>query len=214
VVAGVETAILRLKWLSAAARFELALRRHDRALKYGFNPDQPRVPRGNPDGGQWTADGAASGSRRIRLAGELPTNNTPKVPKDRPPASQQRSAALKLAARWLKRFGGPTGAIIEVGSWAYKYSSIVESYNDPPRSLEELQSVSTPSFGYDIHHIVEQAQAERDGFAKHQIDAAENLVRIPRMKHWEINAWYQTENMDFGGLTPREYLIRQELGRA
>jgi len=26
------------------------------------------------------------------------------------------------------------------------------------------------------------------------------------MKHWEINAWYQTENLNYGGLTPREYL--------
>ena len=26
--------------------------------KTGFNPDQPRVPAGNPDGGQWTAEGS------------------------------------------------------------------------------------------------------------------------------------------------------------
>jgi hypothetical protein len=52
--AGAEAGILRLKWLAAATRFQLALRRHNRALKYGFNPDQPRVSRGNPDGGQWT----------------------------------------------------------------------------------------------------------------------------------------------------------------
>jgi len=38
------------------------------------------------------------------------------------------------------------------------------------------------------------------------------------MKHWEINAWYQADNPDFGGLTPREYLsgrswdVRREVG--
>ena len=26
-------------------------------LKAGFNPDEPRVPAGNPDGGQWTGEG-------------------------------------------------------------------------------------------------------------------------------------------------------------
>ena len=26
-------------------------------IKGGYNPDQPRVPAGNPDGGQWTSDG-------------------------------------------------------------------------------------------------------------------------------------------------------------
>lgn len=45
--------LLRLKWLSAATRFEIALCRHHRALKAGFNPDQPRVPAGNREGGQW-----------------------------------------------------------------------------------------------------------------------------------------------------------------
>src|SRR6187401_324504 len=61
--AGAETGILRLKWLAAAIRFKLALRRHDRALKHGFNPDQPRVPRGSPDGGQWMRVAANSSSR-------------------------------------------------------------------------------------------------------------------------------------------------------
>ena len=30
------------------------------ALKASFNPDQPRVPAGNPDGGRWTGDGSPS----------------------------------------------------------------------------------------------------------------------------------------------------------
>jgi hypothetical protein len=29
--------------------------------KAGFNPDQPRVPKGNPDGGQWTGQSGISG---------------------------------------------------------------------------------------------------------------------------------------------------------
>lgn len=31
-------------------------------LKAGYNPDQPRVPTGNPDGGQWTSDGESGES--------------------------------------------------------------------------------------------------------------------------------------------------------
>jgi hypothetical protein len=26
------------------------------------------------------------------------------------------------------------------------------------------------------------------------------------MKHWRVNAWYQTANDEFGGVPPREYL--------
>lgn len=54
-------------------RFELALRRHDRALKYGYHPDQPRVPAGNPDGGRWTAEGGASGSDAKKPTGTAQT---------------------------------------------------------------------------------------------------------------------------------------------
>ncbi len=32
-------------------------------FKANFNPDEPRVPAGNPDGGQWTTDGSNSEER-------------------------------------------------------------------------------------------------------------------------------------------------------
>ena len=62
------------------------------------------------------------------------------------------------------------------------------------------------NWGYDTHHIVERTSAEEDGYPKSRIDAPDNLARIPRMKHWEINAWYQTKNDRFGNVTPRDYL--------
>jgi hypothetical protein len=68
----VESGLMRLKWLAAATRFELAMVRHDRALKANFNPNEPRVPAGNPDGGQWTDGGGSAGgasSRRDRGGG-------------------------------------------------------------------------------------------------------------------------------------------------
>jgi hypothetical protein len=57
-----------------------------------------------------------------------------------------------------------------------------------------------------VHHIVERASAEQDGFPVRRINDRDNLVRIPRMKHWEINAWYQTRHEAFGFITPRDYL--------
>jgi hypothetical protein len=60
--------------------------------------------------------------------------------------------------------------------------------------------------GYDIHHIVEQTQAEQDGFPRSLIDSPGNLVRIPTLKHWELNAWYQMPNDDFDGVSPRTHL--------
>lgn len=31
-------------------------------------------------------------------------------------------------------------------------------------------------------------------------------VRIPTLKHLEVNAWYSRPNEEFGGISPRDYL--------
>ena len=96
---------------------------------------------------------------------------------------------------------------------------MIEAYRDPPKSLEELQrGAYSPAPGYDIHHIVEQTPAADDGFSESTIDAPENLVRISRMKHWEITAWYATKNKAYENMPPREYLrgrswaVRKQVG--
>lgn len=73
-IRAIEGGLLRLKWLAAAARFELAMHRHMRALKY--SADQPRVPRGYAEGGQWTgggggSDGSGASNGRVRLASDI-----------------------------------------------------------------------------------------------------------------------------------------------
>jgi len=53
--------------------------------KAGFNPDQPRVPAGNPDGGQWTSDGegpqSSTGLGNDRTTGR----NAPRILSDETP---------------------------------------------------------------------------------------------------------------------------------
>ena len=119
-----------------------------------YSQDQPRVPAGSREGGQWT-DGEGgdqkptpnpSADQRVLAAG------LPRIPPQRPPTS--------------------------------------------PRSR----------LGYDVHHIVEQSSAADAGYPRKMIDGPDNLVSIPRMSHWEINAWYQTRNSDYGDVSPREYL--------
>lgn len=210
----IRACLLELKWLRATMRLELALRRHHRALRYaekaGFNPDQPRDWHG-----RWT-DGGGSGPSdgRIRLAGDIPTGDSPEPPEERPATSKERTSALKLAARLLVQATDSAATVFDtvalfakLGAWYQTRSAEIESYNDPPKSLDELQqATSKPAPGYDIHHIVEQTQAEHEGYPRELIDSPDNLVRIPRLKHQEINAWYQTKNDEFEGPTPRQYL--------
>jgi hypothetical protein len=76
----IESSLLRLKWLAAAANFELAMRRHALALKY--SPDQPR-----DDHGRWTSEGAVTSSHTAKPKTK-PSNspiNDPRVISDATP---------------------------------------------------------------------------------------------------------------------------------
>lgn len=50
----------------AGLQLELSLLRFELALKANFNPSQPRLPAGDPDGGQWTRVGGTGGAARRR----------------------------------------------------------------------------------------------------------------------------------------------------
>ena len=181
--------LFRLKRILADLKFDLVLRRFARK----YSPDQPRVPVGNPDGGQWTSALAIAGM--------------PRIPGQRPPTGPEQTGVAKELALWLAEMGLSAFDVIARGSWLYDSIPNIVSYLDAPKSLGELQEdISTPKAGYDVHHIVERASAAADGYPIRRIDASDNLVRIPRMKHWEINAWYQRPNENFGGASPREYL--------
>jgi hypothetical protein len=162
--------------LLAELRRELARARLDRK----YSPDQPRVPGGNPDGGQWTREGGGwtPGGRavrdpkvvsepRIRLAGPMPTNDTPEVPPEKPPTAQERNRVARTVANWVSKYGGPIGRVLAGAYWLYEEYPNIKSYQDPPKSLQEVQdAVSQPRRGYDIHHIVERTSAEQDGFPR------------------------------------------------
>lgn len=67
--------ILCLKWLAAAAGFRLALRKQASVLKANFNPGQPRLPAGEPGGGQWVGEGGNAVAGNWRMPGAQYTQN-------------------------------------------------------------------------------------------------------------------------------------------
>lgn len=64
----VHAPLLRLKWRLAFDRWEQKLACWVQAAKAGFDPNQPRVPAGNSDGGQWASGGGGSNGGRRRTA--------------------------------------------------------------------------------------------------------------------------------------------------
>ena len=210
-VRAVAGGLLRLRWLAAATRVELAMHRHMRALKYGYNPDQPRVPKHEDGAGQWTltdANGNPVAQRRVRLAGDVPTNDPPEVPKEKPKLPSERARVRADVMNFLRQVGGDIETaikVMELPAWLMREAAGMGSYFDPPKSLDELQqAASSPRPGYDIHHIVQRNQ--EDVFGSEVINRPDNLALIPRMKHWEINSWYETPNGDYNWQSPRAYL--------
>jgi hypothetical protein len=229
------------------------------ALEKHYNPNQPRVPAGHPDGGRWTRgnwSGAANAPGRVPsdatpdnsgkpgaqdAANEAPKPGighnqgpplepAPEVPKVGPAFNTSPFWDFtKASVRWLGRagwrpllrfgirvgvegtIGGPVGDFLlatEAAYWAYKAYPYIKSYFDPPKTLEELRKNEKP--GYDDHHIVERWSA-KDGVPESKIESPDNIVPIPKLKHWEINKWLDTKNADYSdsngnALTPRQYI--------
>ncbi len=92
--------LAHLRWLVADLKFDLTLR----ALRRKYSPDQPRVPRGNPEGGQWTDAGGGGGG-----LGSKPTSdrriNDPRVISDVTPDN-----TWKPGARYAQAGGGSSSA--------------------------------------------------------------------------------------------------------
>jgi hypothetical protein len=228
--------LLRLRRELAAINAELKFRRFLRGLKAGFNPNQPRVPRGSPGGGQWTGDGGTgsgdgSGRNDPRILSDATPDNDwqpgaqyaqakppdspnklpSKVPSQRPSAVQERH---QIARQVAKHGRGRIGALLRVAEWLTEFGPSIRSYWDQPKTFDELQQAVTGRSepGYEDHHIVGRAaRKESDDertFPEEWINLPENIVRIPKFKHWDINRWYETKNFDekFKGLSPREYL--------
>lgn len=74
----------RVGWFLHAQLVETKLHALAYAAKANFDPNQPRVPAGNTDGGQWTDGGGGSSSggqsERIRLAQNDPPDRESDVP--------------------------------------------------------------------------------------------------------------------------------------
>ncbi|GAB1716628.1 MAG: hypothetical protein NTAFB05_16700 [Nitrobacter sp.] len=198
------------------------------ALARKFNPNQTRVPAGNPDGGQWTDGGAGGGNlglfqitprdntiEGVQLAGDWPPDDgPPPIPPKRPETTEGRMKFVRQAVRWLRVVGrlSPAADIflgaLDQAEELKRLTDMIKTADDPPAPLEELQARARmpPEAGYEDHHIVGQFAQNRLQFGSVRIDSAENTVRIPVVKHLDINGYYSRANIDYGGLSPRDYL--------
>jgi hypothetical protein len=111
-------------------------------LKAGYNPDEPRVPAGNPDGGQWASEGDEAPPSR---AGEGAGSSTP--PGGQPPSAEGGATAeqyrlVKEPPKDAKIVVPPDGVPIQGG--------------DPPKPL-----IAPPHAEYHQVYTAGRAIAQR-----------------------------------------------------
>src|SRR5206468_1841821 len=97
-----------------------------RLIKAGFDPNEPRIPAGEPDAGQWTFEEGYAKPRRGEPGAEsddpestgsegasgpggggaplgASDSESPKIPDERPETARERNSTARRAAEWLKR---------------------------------------------------------------------------------------------------------------
>lgn len=91
----------RLQSALAGLKAETCLLRMRLALKAGFDPSQPRVPAGTPDGGQWT-DGGAGGSTSAALARlrSIISSGSVYLAQAAPPFPRPAGLRNRIAGQW------------------------------------------------------------------------------------------------------------------
>lgn len=186
-----------------------------------FRPDQPRIPRDYRHGGRWVgpdddfgppAEGGVRESLRYLLASSDP-EDFERIPEQLPLRPRERATLARRLARLLVESRPHAHSVVILARMAWLVDNVahdIEAYFDPPKSLGELREAAlNPKKGYDVHHIVEQGPARRDGFDDGQLQSGSNKVLIPRYKHWEISGWFGRKNPKYGGISPRDYLRGQ-----
>jgi hypothetical protein len=121
---------------------------------------------------------------------------------------------VRAAVEWISRVGRYSPAVsaflqaLDEVEEINRLTAAIKTANNPPATIDELQRPvgAASEAGYHDHHIVNQHDGNRRKVGDARIDGRANQVRIPVLKHLDINGWYSKGNKEFGGLSPRDYL--------
>lgn len=157
-------------------------------LAFKYNPDwhlQPRVPRGNPDGGRWTDGGGGTQVANVGAA-ILPVLREGGRQALKVASTRARPYLMRMPKYWLlgdlfpaedefdfetQRIGLPSNRRPETKFIWYKSFDEAKKYLGPAGA------------GMEWHHIVEQRTAEYGLFPINLVNSTDNLVALPEEVH-------------------------------
>ncbi len=112
------------------------------------------------------------------------------VPKEEPPSAERYETVRNIGdvlddalaaglSHWVRNTLVGLASILWLRNKTTRYYYQLRAKLDPPKTLEELQNgVAHPTFGYEIHHIVEFNKADKDNFPESWFESSENFVEF------------------------------------
>ena len=212
-VQDIDSRLSRITSFLAAERFSAAASRVSAALKYNPNSHlQPRVPAGDPEGGQWMP------SERAIVGSLLPV-----LRKVGPPAlrllreTARRIAPVmrRLPRRWDETSQFPDESDFEEETRRISSSSW-QRHGYPNirfRSEDELRRYLGPAGpGREWHHIVEKRLAGRDGLPVEVIHSTDNIISLPVDVHRWVSVRMSSRAGEFQEIVRRFGVERLTFG--
>jgi uncharacterized protein (UPF0335 family) len=94
-----------------------------------------------------------------------------------------------------------------------KVTSEIEDIASKGYTFKKLKnSLGSPGKNFDWHHIVEQCQIKKSGFAPKVIQTADNVIAISKEVHRQISGYYSSIQEDFSeGMRVRDWLAGKSL---
>ena len=203
----------RITAVLAAKRVSVTAGRVARSLKY--NPNwhlQPRVPAGDPEGGQWMPSGRA-------MAGSL----LPALRKVGPPALRVLRETARRIAPVLRRFPrrwDETSQFPDESDFEEETRRISSSSwqrhgypNIRFRSEDELRRYLGPAGpGREWHHIVEKRLADHGVFPAEVIHSTDNIINLPKDVHRWVSDHMSSKAKEFQDMVRRFGVERLDFG--
>jgi hypothetical protein len=187
-------------------------------IKANYHPDQPRIPAGQPGGGQWTSGDDGSG------AAERPDDAGSRgfdahLEHIGYPLGQEMWEIARGLYRLYRDSGGDIAILREYladrGLKLNDLPDVIRSVFDPPKPLGQLQTdkpprgfdteaelrayLGEPPPGYEWHHIIEQNGQFRPDLTSPEgiriwIQNTDNMVRVPVIKHYCVTGLMSSSN--------------------
>jgi hypothetical protein len=166
--------------------------------EFKYNPHwhlQPRVPGGQPDGGQWTD------YLQSNIVGPLVRYLAPEVVRRlREHARRLAPILRRMPRRWddsrqptEESYDDESGRISQ-DSWQRRGEPNIRF-----RSESELRRYLGPAGeGREWHHIVEKRLAGREGFPAELIHSTDNIISLPIEVHRRVSARMSTREEAYG----------------